>query len=99
MYVDEIARSNSPLRSFRVRHTGIGCLDDRLAHKPIRKKKTVRIAYFFASNHLSPSSPGSSDTTLSSARNIPFSLSSILRASNGLNLPLNFVTPTTREIN
>lgn len=36
---------------------------------------------------------------LSSARNIPFSLSSIRRASYGLNLPLSFDIPTTLDMN
>lgn len=72
--------------------------DNRLA-QPFPPKKTSQLAYFFASNHLLPNNPGRSGTTLSSARNMPFSLSSILRASKGLNLPLSFVIPITREIN
>ena len=92
-----MARSNSPLRSFRVKHTGIGCLVDRSVIG-INQGKLLP-SHFFASNHLLPKIPGNNGTTRSSARNIPFSFSNIRRASKGLNLPLSFVIPITREIN
>jgi hypothetical protein len=97
MYVDDIARSSSPLRSLRVRHTGIGCLHTR-ARKEIFQSN-IAIAHFFAWKNFLPRSPGSSGTTRSSARKRPFSCKSSRRASNGLNLPFSFVMPTTRLIN
>lgn len=64
--------------------------------------KTINIencTHFFASNHLLPRSPGRRGVTRSSARNKAWSLSSILRASYGLNFPLSFVMPITLDIN
>jgi hypothetical protein len=55
--------------------------------------------YFLALKKAFPRSFGSNGITRSSARNKPFSLRSILRASKGLNFPLSFWTPTTFEIN
>lgn len=73
-----------------------------VAWKPLNISKQnddARATHFLASNHLLPKSPGNKGMTRSSARNIPFSLSSIRLASKGLNFPLNFVMPTTRDIN
>ena len=58
-----------------------------------------RVKYFLALKKAFPRSFGSNGITRSSARNKPFSLRSILRASKGLNFPLSFWIPTTREIN
>ena len=58
-----------------------------------------RQTYFFALKKAFPRSFGNSGITRSSAKNKPFSFKSILRASNGLNFPLSFSTPTVLEIN
>lgn len=55
--------------------------------------------HFLALKKALPRSFGSNGMTRSSARNKPFSLRSILRASKGLNFPLSLLIPTTREIN
>ena len=95
MYVDEMARSSSPLRSFRVRDTGIGCL----RRDQIINSYMLRTAYFFAVKNIFPRRRGRSGMTRSSARKSPFSRSSARRASNGLNFPFSFSTPTTRLMN
>ena len=59
--------------------------------------KRIKIAHFLALKNAFPSSGGSNGITRSSARKRSFSLRSNLRASNGLNLPLSFVIPTTLE--
>lgn len=55
--------------------------------------------YFLASNHFEPSNRGRRGITRSSARNMAFSFNSSRRASNALNFPLSFSTPTTLDMN
>ena len=96
IYVEEIARSSSPFRSLRVKQTGIGCLEFYYARRNWEENLDT---HFLASNHFVPSNFGSNGIIRSSAKNRPFSLRSILLASNALNLPFNFSTPTTLEMN
>jgi len=66
--------------------------------RSLRVKQTG-MGCFFASNHFEPNNFGNNGMIRSSAKNRPFSLRSILLASNALNFPFNFSSPTTREIN
>jgi hypothetical protein len=91
-----MALSSSPFRSFLVRQTGMGCLQ-RIIIKST--KEEFNSTHFLASNHFEPSNGGSNGMTRSSAKNIPVSLRSNLRASKDLNFPFSFATPTTLEIN
>ena len=64
-----------------------------------KKEENFFDTHFLASNHLEPNNFGNNGIIRSSARNRSFSLRSILLASNALNLPFNFSTPTTLEMN
>jgi hypothetical protein len=74
----------------------MGCLQTSSTHEIILDKF---MTYFFASNHIFPSSLGKSGMIRSSAKNKPCSRRSCRLVSNGLNFPLSFSSPTTRAMN
>ncbi len=97
-----MARDSSPLRSLRLRLTGIGCLERGRAGWEVRgggPNSTLHTTHFFASNQYFPNSFGIISMTLSSHRNVSCSATNLRFASYGACLPFNFSTPTTRAMN